>query len=520
MKIHRQRLPRISFLGFCLLACVITLSAQQKPDCTVRVSLLQVNDVYQFAPVDQGKRGGLARLMTLREQIRKESPHTLFLLAGDTISPSVESITHKGAQMIDAWNTAGLDYATFGNHEFDFGPDVLRERMKESRFKWIAANVIDKKTGKPFGGAETYVIREFDGVKVGMFGLVLPDTKTTSRPGPDVEFLSPCETARKVVKELRDRGVKTIVALTHLSMVEDKEVAKCADVDVIIGGHEHSILQSASGGAPIFKMTADAREMAQVDLNILKDKGTVESIDWRVIPVTSDIKEDTRFAFLNRKYGTLLRQLARVIGRSTVELDARSAIGRKQETNVGNFIADAFRTSTRADVGLMNGGSIRADEIIRPGPITERDVLSILPFKNKVVKLEVTGTVLRQALEHGVARSAEDAEPGRFPQVSGVTFTFDARRPAGSRVVDLKVNGRPLNENAKYTLASSDYVALDGGDGYEVLKQGRVLIPREQGKFDSDVLRSAIVARRTIAPKIEGRIKRLDMDQKQQIDCK
>ena len=520
MKIHRHILPRISFSGFCVLACVITLSAQQKPDCTVRVSLLQVNDVYQFAPVDQGKRGGLARLMTLREQIRKESPHTLFLLAGDTISPSVESITHKGAQMIDAWNTAGLDYATFGNHEFDFGPDVLRERMKESRFKWIAANVIDKKTGKPFGGAETYVIREFDGVKVGMFGLVLPDTKTTSRPGPDVEFLSPCETARKVVKELRDRGVKTIVALTHLSMVEDKEVARCADVDVIIGGHEHSILQSASGGAPIFKMTADAREMAQVDLNILKDKGTVESIDWRVIPVTSDIKEDTRFAFLNRKYGSLLRQLARVVGRSTVELDARSAIGRKQETNVGNFIADAFRTSTRSDVGLMNGGSIRADEIIRPGPLTERDVLSILPFKNKVVKLEVTGAVLRQALEHGVARSAEDAEPGRFPQVSGVEFTFDARRPAGSRIVDLKVNGRPLNENAKYTLASSDYVALDGGDGYEVLKQGRVLIPREQGKFDSDVLRSAIVARRTIAPKIEGRIKRLDVDQKQQIDCK
>jgi 5'-nucleotidase len=520
MKAYRQPLPRITLVVFYLLALVITLSAQQKPDCTVRVSLLQVNDVYQFAPVDQGKRGGLGRLVTIREQIRKESPHTLFLLAGDTISPSVESITYKGAQMIDAWNTAGLDYATFGNHEFDFGPDVLRERMKESRFKWIAANVIDKKTSKPFGGAESYIIREFEGVKVGMFGLVLPDTQTTSRPGPDVEFLSPCETAKKMVKELRDRGVKTIVALTHLSMVEDKEVARCADVDVIIGGHEHSLLQSTSGGAPILKMTADAREMAQVDLNILKEKGTVESIDWRVIPVTSDIKEDARFAVINRKYGALLRELARVVGRTTVELDARSAIGRRQETNVGNFITDAFRASTRSDVGLMNGGSIRADEVIRPGPLTERDVLSILPFKNKVVKLEVSGKLLRQALEHGVARSAEDSEPGRFPQVSGVTFTFDARRPAGSRIVDLKVNGMPLNENAKYTLATSDFVGLNGGDGYEMLKQGRVLIPKEQGKFDSDVLRSAIVARRTIAPKIEGRIKRLDVDQKQQIDCK
>jgi 5'-nucleotidase len=168
----------------------------------------------------------------------------------------------------------------------------------------------------------------------------------------------------------------------------------------------------------------------------------------------------------------------------------------------------------------MNGGSIRADEIIKPGPITKRDVLSILPFKNKVVKLELTGSLLRQVLEHGVARSAEDTEPGRFPQVSGVTFTFDARRAPGSRIVDLKVNGKALNEQAKYTLATSDYVALDGGDGYEMLKQGRVLIPREQGRFDSDVLRAAIIARRTIAPKVEGRIIRLDKDQKQQIDCK
>ena len=108
--------------------------------------------------------------------------------------------------MIDAWNAVGLDYATFGNHEFDFGPDVLRERMKESRFKWVAANVIDKKTGKPFGDALPYIIREFDGVKVGIFGLVLPETKTTSRPGPDVEFLNPCETARRWLQSFTSRG--------------------------------------------------------------------------------------------------------------------------------------------------------------------------------------------------------------------------------------------------------------------------------------------------------------------------
>jgi 5'-nucleotidase len=523
MRLDRRASRRIALALLLLLAGMLTtvsLFAQTKPDCTVKVTLLQVNDVYQFAPVDLGTRGGLARVLTLKKEIEKQSPHTLFLLSGDTISPSVESITYKGEQMIDAWNLAELDYSTFGNHEFDFGPDVLRQRMKESKFKWIAANVIDKQTGKPFGDAPAFVVREFDGVKVAIFGLTLEETKTTSRPGPNVQFLNPCETARKLVAEIHASGVKTVIALTHLSMSEDKEVARCSGVDVIIGGHEHTLLESSSGGAPIFKMTADARELGQIDLNISKTTGAVESIDWKVIPVTDKIKDDPKFASLNRKYGALLKELAIVVGRSSVDLDARSAAGRRQETNVGNFIADAFRASTGADVGLMNGGSIRADEIIRAGTLTKRDVLSILPFKNRVVKIELSGALLRQALEHGVARSAEDAEPGRFPQVSGIKFSFDASRPAGSRIVSLTVNGKPLDEKKNYTLATSDYVAIDGGDGYAMLQTARVLITKEQAKFDSDTIEAAIAAKKVIAPKVEGRIIRLDKDKKPQTDCK
>jgi 5'-nucleotidase len=167
----------------------------------------------------------------------------------------------------------------------------------------------------------------------------------------------------------------------------------------------------------------------------------------------------------------------------------------------------------------MNGGSIRADEIIAAGVLTKRDVLSILPFKNKVVKVGLSGATLRQVLEHGVARSAEDAEPGRFPQVSGMRFSFDGRRPPGSRIVDLSINGKPLDEKKTYTLAASDYIAIDGGDGYAMLKEARVLIPGEQAQFDSDVLRLAIAAKKTIAPKTDGRIKRLDRDQKPKTDC-
>ncbi|HKO98806.1 MAG TPA: 5'-nucleotidase C-terminal domain-containing protein [Pyrinomonadaceae bacterium] len=519
MTILNRLMPRKLAVLFVILAALVSLAAQEKHDCTVKVTLLQVNDVYQFAPVDQGASGGLGRLLTLKNEIQKTSPNTLFLLAGDTISPSVESITYKGAQMIDAWNAAGLDYATFGNHEFDFGPDVLRDRMKESQFKWIAANVIDKKTGKPFGDSLPYIIREFEGIKVGIFGLVLPETRTTSRPGPDVDFLNPCETARKMVSELHQQGVKSIVALTHLSMAEDKEVARCADIDLIIGGHEHSLLESSSGGAPILKMTADGRELGQIDLHISKDKGSVESIDWKVIPVTAKIKEDPRFAAINRKYGALLRELAQVIGRTSVELDARSAVNRRQETNVSNFVADAFRSATTAEIGFTNGGLIRADDVLRPGPITKRDVLAILPFKNKVVKLEVTGELLRRVLEHGVARSAEDSEPGRFPQVSGIRFSFDASRPPGSRIIEVTVNGKPLEERREYTLATTDYVGINGGDGYAMLKEARVLINAEQAKFDSDILRAAILARRVIAPRVDGRIKRLDQANISKAEC-
>ncbi len=513
--------PRRTALAlFLVLAAIFSIAAQEKPQCNVKVTLLQVNDVYQFAPVDLGTAGGLARVMTLRKSIQQENPNTLFLMAGDTISPSVESITLKGAQMIDAWNTAGLDYATFGNHEFDFGPDVLRERIKESKFGWIAANVIDLKTGKPFADVPPYVIREFGGVKVGLFGLVLPETKSTSRPGADVDFRNPCETAKQMVSELHAQGAKVVIALTHLSMREDKEVARCADVDVIIGGHEHTLLESHAGRAPIFKMTSDARELGQIDLNISQTTGELDSIDWKVIPVDSKTKEAPEFAAVYRKYAHLLAELGKPVGRSSVALDARSAENRTRETNVGNLVADSFRKALVADIGLMNGGSIRADALIPAGRITSRDVLSILPFKNKLVKIEVTGATLKAALEHGVSRTAPGAEPGGFPQVSGVQFSFDASKSPGSRVSDVRVNGVPLNETRKYTLATSTFIALDGGDGYTMFKGSPVVLDPDRAPIDSEALRRMFAGGKAIAPKVEGRIKRLDVAGKTASDCK
>src|ERR1700752_2169264 len=517
MNPHLMLARRTALALVLFITAIFSTAAQEKTQCSVKVTLLQVNDVYQFAPVDQGKSGGLGRVLTLTKTIRQQNPNTLLMMAGDPISPSVESITYKCSQMIEAWNAIGLDYATFGNHEFDFGPDVLQERIKESKFSWIAANVIDTRTNQPFGEAKRYVVREFGGVKVRLFGLVLPETKITSKPGPNIEFRNSCDTAKEVVSELHAQGVKVVIALTHLSMREDKEVARCSGVNVIIGGHEHTLLESHAGSAPIFKMTSDARELGQIDLNILPT-GELDSIDWKVIPVDSTTKEAPEFAAIYKKYSGLLAELAKPIGQTTVALDARSAENRTRETNVGNFIADAFRRSTAADVGFMNGGSVRADSVIGPGKLTQRDLLSILPFKNKLVKIEVTGATLRAALEHGVSRSAEDSQPGGFPQVSGIKFSFDASRLPGSRLVDVQVNNLPLEDAKKNTLLTTTFIALDGGDGHSMFKGSTVVIPPEQAPTDADTVRKAL-GPKAIAPKVEGRIKRLDVAQKAGANC-
>ena len=492
-------------LFFLFLSCVSAVAQSNQ----IRVTVLHLNDVYQFTPVDGGARGGLARILTLKKQIKQENPNMIFTFGGDTLSPSVETRTYKGAQMIDAWNALGIDYAVFGNHEFDLKTDVLLERMKESRFQWLGANVFDTRAGKIFADTPPFVIRDFNGVKVGIIGLLLPETKQTSSMEENLQVKNYCETAKELVPKMRAAGANAVIGLTHLFMQQDKELAKCATFDLILGGHEHTLLQSSSNGTPIFKMTADARELGRFNLNFNAETKRLESIDWEIIPVTNKTTEAPEFAAVFDKYKDLLQKLGEPIGMTSVELDALSFSNRNHETNIGNFIADIYRTTTNADVALVNGGSIRADLTYAPGVLTKRDVLSILPFNSAVLKIEVSGKTLREALEHGVARSGgEDNEPGRFPQISGMSFEFDPSKPAGARITKITVGGKPLDENKTYTLATSDFLVVRGGDGYMMFKDAKMLIKPENAPKDSELLENAIKSapNKTIAPKLENRI--------------
>jgi 5'-nucleotidase len=482
-------------------------AAQERP---VKITLLQLNDVYTIAPVDKGGvNGGFDRVETLRQRAFKENPNSIFVMGGDTLSPSVASNLFKGAQMIEGWNAVHLDVAVLGNHEFDFGDEVLLERMKESRFVWLASNVRNRKTGQIFAGMPATLVRELGGVKVGFFGLLTPETIQTSRAGPDVEITDPVACARAMVAELRGQGCQVVVAMTHLNLAEDLEVAaKVEGIDVICGGHEHTLLGGMVGRTPIFKWGSDARMLGKIDLTV--QGGGVKHIDWIGLPVNKDVPGDPVVSAMIKRYEDKLNQaLGQPIGTTELELNALQIDNRNMETNLGDFIADSYRRALNADVAFLNGGSIRSNQMLPAGTLTRRDIMTVLPFENPVVKVEIPGRVLRQAMEHGLSLVGSVPEAGQFPQVSGMVIKYDARKPPGSRIVEFLVGGEPLRDDMPYTMASNTFV-LAGGDGYTMLEGLKFLVTAEAGPVEPATVIRAIEAAKTIAPRVEGRILRLD----------
>jgi 2',3'-cyclic-nucleotide 2'-phosphodiesterase (5'-nucleotidase family) len=475
---------------------------------TAKVTFLHTNDVYEIAPV-RGK-GGFAPLMTLLKQERQANPNTVTTLGGDLISPSLMSGLTKGSQMIEMMNAVGLDLATFGNHEFDFGDDVLKQRMAESKFTWVVSNVVGA-DGKPFPGVKTTVIRDIAGFKFGFFGLLTPETVSLASPSKDTKFLPYLDTATKMVKELKDQGAEVIVALTHLTIAEDREMAKrVRGIDLILGGHDHDPITYHEGSTLMHKAGYDAHWLAAVDLTVRRtpQQSGPPRIDvgfgWRMLPV-SGVAPDPEIAALVKKHTDKLDvELNVKVGTVATPLDSRRNVVRAEEAAIGNLISDAIRDAVGGDIGLSNGGGIRGDKTYEAGhQLTRRDVLTELPFGNKTVLLELRGSDLLAAMEHSVGRVEE--KQGRFMQVSGMTLVYDSKKPAGQRVVEIKVGGQPLDPNKIYKVATNEYVAA-GGDGFEILKKGKSLIDESAAKLMASQVIDYIAAKGTVAPKVEGRI--------------
>lgn len=499
------RAARCAALALAAVLVAACASAPVRDGGLVHVTLLQVNDVYTLEPVDGGRRGGMARLATLVREARRRNPNTVFVLAGDTLSPSVMSTVLRGEQMVAALNAIGLDLAVFGNHEFDFGPRVLAERMGESRFVWLASNVVDRKSGRFFGGAWPELSLTFDGVGVGFLGLTMPETAALSGPGPDVVFGEPLVVARAMAADLRARGAQAVVAVTHQAMARDRALAASGAVDVILGGHEHEPLIAEEGRALVTKAGSDGRYLVQVDLWLSRAGALVErSATFR--EVSPRVPADRAVEALVKAYTARLdRELDVVVGATRVPLEARGAMLRTGETNLGDFIADLARERLGSDVALLNGGGIRTDRALPPGPLRRRDVHELLPFGNVVLKLAMRGADLRRALERGLAQA--DRAGGGFLQISGARLTWDPQRPAGGRLLSLLVGGRPLEADATYTVAVPDYL-FRGGDGFTEFAGARVLVDEESGPQLAGLVLDAIARQGTIAPETDGRILR------------
>lgn len=461
-------------------ASLIALSTAMAEE--VKITFVLANDTDE-ANESKG-RGGLPRLAAAVKAERAANENTLFVHAGDVISPSLLSGFDQGAHMITLLNMISPDIFVPGNHEYDFGPDVADARLAESEFPWIAAN-ITQADGSPIEGIEPTMMKEVAGIKIGFIGLGASSTPVLSSPG-DLQFADPYETAKARAAELKEAGAEFVVAVNHNERHVGQRLIDDAVVDMLTSGHNHDLWLFYNGRGLAMEATANAGYIPSIDINFtIEEEDGKRDIDWRPnvrIIDSATLTPDAEVAAKVEMFEAALDEELNVeIGTTAVELDTRRASVRSGETVFGSLVADAMKEAVGADIGLTNGGGIRGDTQYPAGStITRKIVLTELPFGNRTVLLELTGAQVREALENGVSKIEETA--GRFPHVSGISFAVDRTKPAGERISDLMINGAPLDDAASYKLATNDYMA-NGGDGYSVLRDGKVLIDSYGGKL-------------------------------------
>jgi 5'-nucleotidase/UDP-sugar diphosphatase len=492
-------------LGASLLALGIGVAAADP----VTLKIVHFNDLDRMGE-DEGK-GGVARLATVVEEIRKGNPHVLVTNGGDSISPSLLSSFDHGAHMIDLFNTLEIDAMVLGNHEFDFGPEVAAERIAEAEFPILSNNAMEPDGSLIDGVTESLLVDAGD-YKVGLFGLTTASTAVKSSPDP-ITFADPVATAEAMAARLREAGADLVIALAHTDLREDEALFRAAPVDLVLSGDDHILSVEYDGRIGLVESGSQAEFVTVITLTMDTVEGSSgPSFVWEPafeLINTTSVEPDPQLAEAIQRYeDKLSSELDIEIGTTEVALDTRRTTVRAEEAAFPNLIADAIRAAVGADVALTNGGGIRADRTYEAGTVlTRRDVQSELPFGNKTILIEITGAELRAALEHGVSQ-VEDGG-GRFPHVSGLSFSYDASKPAGERVTEVLVGGQPLDDGATLRLATNDFVGR-GGDGYAVLIDQPRLIDANAASLMAGQVIDYIEAAGTIAPKVEGRITRLD----------
>lgn len=494
------------------------------------IRILHVNDLHGFVhpsnnPGMQEPLGGAAQLAERISRLRSEKP-SILLSAGDMIQGDSWANLTSGASVIELMNLMKFDAMTTGNHEYDFGQDVLRKRITQASFPVLAANVTGLEALKP------YAIIKRGGLRIAVIGLVTMDIPETSHPDNTrgLSFTKPLARAQELVRELRGQA-DLIVLLTHIGHSEDRALAESLAGPLsaaphnsmqmgsvlIVGGHSHTRVEPPVriAGNCVAQAWEHGKTLGIIDVTV--DAGKIIACDGHLEEIRSSAAPgDPAVAGLVKRYDDQMQAtLGRVIGQAGIDLIQEGI--RQRETNLGNLVADVVRQSAGADAAIINAGSIRTG--IRRGPITMQDIYAALPFNNYIVAVRLSGRQLRDTLEHGV--SAVEREEGRFPQVSGLRFAFDPAKPAGQRVSDVSVAGKPLNDRQDYTVATLDFMAV-GGDGFrafgaairsgndytdlgEALHSSR-LVYNNPGRWLREIMADYLGKHHEVRPAVENRI--------------
>ncbi|MFC3088439.1 bifunctional metallophosphatase/5'-nucleotidase [Tabrizicola soli] len=494
--------------GISRLAVVAALMASAAQAETVKLTLLGVGDVYNFEEEDG--RGGFARLNAVAKAERAANPNTLYLFNGDMLSPSLASGFDQGQNTIDFTNLVPFDLAVPGNHEFDFGPENFFQKMKASKYPWAAINITND-DGSAIEGLGGVMVKEVGGLKVALIPLAQDTSPEVSSTG-SLKFLPTVETGIAAAAKAREEGADIVVGVVQTNMENDRALMASHAFDVILSGDDHSYATAYDGVTAYVETSIDGQFLTPVDLAVeVEEKDGKREISWtpafRFIDTATVEPDPESVAMADKLRATMDQNLNVEIGTVEAPLDSRRNVVRAEEATMGNLIADAMRDATAADIAIMNGGGIRGDTTYEAGrKLTRRDILTELPFGNITVVTELPGSQVLLALENGVSQVENGA--GRFAQVSGVTYAFDASAPAGSRVSEVMVAGAPLEADKLYKVAVNDYI-LGGGDGYAALGGGRIVTDGPTGQLVANDVMAYVEKLGTVNVAVEGRIRKL-----------
>ena len=459
--------------------------------------------------------GGIGRMVTAIAEARARGGDNQILLdAGDWFQGSLYYTQYKGDLTAEFMTLLNYDAMAVGNHEFDDGPEGLSDFLDKVSFPVLSANIDVSQNNQLAGRVGKSTVLEVGGEKIGIVSVLAEDTAETSSPGSTVIFSPAADAAQAEVDKLEAAGVNKIILLTHVGLSADKRLAEAVSgVDLIIGGHSHTLLSNTNDRAagpypsmvnnvPIVQAYAYGKYLGELNVTF-DDAGVVTAISGEPVLLDASVSEDSaavaRMVELAGPPETLRNK---VVAEVPVAIEGDRSVCRAMECSMGTLIADAMLARVKdqgIQVAIQNGGGIRAS--IDAGEVTMGEVLTVLPFQNTLSTFEVTGAVLVEALENGVSQIEEGA--GRFPQVAGMSYAFDASQPAGSRVSDVMVDGAPIDLAATYGVVSNNYVR-NGGDGYGMFKSAAKAY--DFGPDLADVTAEYIAANAPYKPYTDGRI--------------